>query len=206
MSQITRYNRARLEDRQLTELIGIARGLIADGHLHDLEIDFLHRWLVANSAVTPSPMLSILLDRIEAILSDGIIDPEERAEVFEALQSLTGPVMELGETLKSTSLPLCSPAPTVEFFDLRFTFTGTFAFGSRQECEDAVRERDGHAGSLRRDTAYLVIGEYASDDWVHSSYGRKIEQAVKMRSEGVSIAIISEDHWTRAISQWSDPL
>ncbi|MGS4945546.1 BRCT domain-containing protein [Meridianimarinicoccus sp. RP-17] len=195
MSEFSKYSAARLNDRQTTELVGIARGLVADGILSDAEIEFLHRWLVAATVATPNPLLEKLLLRIEDILSDGIVDPEERAEVLEALHAITGPDFAIGEMLKPTTLPLCNPAPDIAFDGHRFTFTGAFVFGKRKECEQAVIERGGDAGSLRKDTAFLVIGEYASDDWIHSSYGRKIEKAMQMKQGGVPVRIVSEAHW-----------
>jgi hypothetical protein len=42
---------------------------------------------------------------------------------------------------------------------------------------------------------YLVIGVFASRDWMYTNYGRKIERAVELRQCGSGIAIISEEHW-----------
>lgn len=195
MSEFTKFNNARLNDRQVTELIGIARGLIADGYLADAEILYLRKWLAASETINQNPLLGKLSERIEQVLSDDIIDDDERAEIFEALHGLTGDEFELGEVLKPTTLPLCSPAPNVSFDGNRFTFTGAFVFGKRKDCEKAMSDRGGSAGSLRKDTSFLVIGEYASDDWIHSTYGRKIERAVELRDAGTPIRIISEQHW-----------
>ena len=77
-----------------------------------------------------------------------------------------------------------------------FCFTGTFNLGRRQDCERAVEERGGYAGSLTQDTDYLVIGAYVTDSWRHSSFGNKIVKAVEMRDEkSVPISIVSEQHW-----------
>lgn len=192
----TRYHHDRLDDRQVTELIGIARGLIADGFLNDEEIGFLHKWLAATEGVSDNPLISTLMARIDAVLADGIIDPDERAEIFEAMKALTGADFVTGEALKSTTLPLCDPAPDIVFPEQRFCLTGSFVFGARKDCELAVRQRGGLPGSVRMDTAFLVIGEYASDDWIQSSYGRKIEKAVEYRDRrGLPIHIVSEAHW-----------
>jgi hypothetical protein len=45
-------------------------------------------------------------------------------------------------------------------------------------------------------TDYLIIAQLGSKDWMHSTHGRKIEKAVKLRDEdNAKIAIISEKHW-----------
>lgn len=194
---INAYSRARLDDRQITELIGMARGMLADGHLHDLEIEALRAWLVALEGVSSNPLLEQLLERVEEVLADGVVDAAERLELFETLAAFCGGPVEVGELLRSTSLPLCDPPPNVFFSGSVFCFTGTFVFGSRRECEE-VTSRGGEAGSLTKRTRFLVIGEYATDAWIQSSYGRKIEKAATMRASGVPISIISEPHWRTA--------
>jgi len=42
-------------------------------------------------------------------------------------------------------------------------------------------------------TDYLVIGEIGSSNWVHSSFGRKIEKAMELKEKG-RISIVSEKH------------
>jgi hypothetical protein len=46
---------------------------------------------------------------------------------------------------------------------------------------------------------FLVVGNLGSEDWIHSSFGRKIERAVELRRECPTLAIINEDHWARAL-------
>ena len=45
----------RIEDRGISELIGIARGLVADDVVNELEADFLIRWLKENEHLTCWP-------------------------------------------------------------------------------------------------------------------------------------------------------
>lgn len=195
----TGYSRARLDDRQVTELIGLSRGLLADGQLNDAEIEYLYKWLSASQGATRNPIIGMFVDRIEQILEDDIIDDDERADLISALNELCGNEFEIGEALKATTLPICKPAPTVDFDGRRFTFTGTFTFGSRRECEAAVLNLGADAGALTQKTNFLVIGEYATDSWQQSSFGRKIEKAVDFRTRGLPISIITELHWRSAL-------
>ncbi|WP_298166955.1 BRCT domain-containing protein [Novosphingobium sp.] len=185
----------RLSARQIDELIGLARGLCADGVLNTLEVEFLQGWLAASLAVSNQPFLLKLYERIEYHLRDGCIDESEREDLFDTLKGLTGGRTEIGEVLKSTSLPLCNPPPQVEFRDRVFTFTGTFMIGQRKDCERLVTERGGTSGNLTQSTAFLVVGTYATESWRHSSMGNKIFKACEMRDKGFPIAIISENHW-----------
>ena len=83
---------------------------------------------------------------------------------------------------------------------LMSVFTGKFAFGPRSDCERAVIKLKGicERGVTKR-TDYLIIGTFGSRDWVHTSFGRKIEQAVDYRDAGESLAIVAEENWVRAL-------
>ncbi|MDP3908013.1 BRCT domain-containing protein [Novosphingobium sp.] len=185
----------RISARQMDEMIGLARGLCADGTLNQSEVEFLQGWLAASLSVSDQPLLQTLWVRVNAVLKDGVMDQDEHADLFETLQNLGGSEIELGEALKSTTLPLCSPAPSVTFEGQQFVFTGTFSYGQRKDCERAVLERNGEIGSLTRKTDYLVIGSYATDSWKHSSMGAKILRACELRQGGAPISIVSEAHW-----------
>lgn len=189
------FSEERLDDRQVTELIGIARGILADGKLVDAEIEFLQKWLTSQQGVSHNSVIAILVRRLDEVLKDNIVTEEERADLLETLQKLTSSDFELGEDLKATTLPLDDPAPEINFEGTKFTFTGTFVTGQRKECEKLTQELGANTGSLTKTTNYLVIGEYATDSWKQSSFGRKIEKACDMKAKGVNIKIISEQHW-----------
>lgn len=193
--------RDRISGRQIDELIGLAKGVELDGVITLAEAEFLQKWLAANAAITQQPLIKTLYDRINEILHDGGIDEEERHELLDTLNRFSNRDFELGEVMKATTLPLCQPAPTLEFQGRRYCFTGTFVFGQRKHCEEVVRERGAEAGSLTQKTNVLVIGTYATESWKHSSFGTKILKAVEWRERGVPISIVSEGHWTRFVGK-----
>ena len=76
-----------------------------------------------------------------------------------------------------SDLPLCDPVPEVK--GGAFVLTGKFAKGSRAECAKLTDASGGEVHNVvKRATDYLVIGSFVSEDWKHSTYGRKIERAV----------------------------
>jgi len=193
------YNRVggeRISSRQIDELIGLARGIAADGSLNQAEAEFLQKWLAANADVSEHPIVRTLYDRVNEALRDGVLDDEESADLLQTLNAFSDRDFELGEVLKSTTLPLCHPAPPLTFTDVTYCFTGTFNYGQRKFCEAAVTERGGTCASLSHKTDVLVIGLYATESWKHSSFGNKILKAAEMRDAGIPIAIVSEEHWT----------
>lgn len=190
----------RITSRQIDELIGIARGLVADGQINQAEVEFLQKWLAANLSISGQPLIHTLYDRVSGILADGVLDKDEAADLLDTLNRFSNRDFELGEVLKSTTLPLCNPAPALVFPGVRYTFTGTFNYGQRKHCEAAVTDRGATAGGLTQKTNVLVIGVYATESWKHSSFGNKILQATEWRSQNVPIAIVSEEHWVRHLS------
>ncbi len=185
----------RIGGRQIDELIGIARGLLADGSINQQEVEYLHRWLIVNAEITTSPIIALLKHRIDQILVDGVADDEERHALFDALNDFANVDSEIGEDLVPTGLPLCAPAPVCEFEGRRYCFTGTFTYGQRKDCEAAVKALGASVGSIAQSTDFLVIGSYVTSSWKHSSFGTKIEQAVEWRAKGLPISIITEAHW-----------
>ena len=190
----------RISSRQIDELIGIARGLCADEVINQAEVEFLQAWLAANMHLADQPLVRLLYDRVAEILADGSVDPDEQIDLLHDLKSLSANDLELGEVLKSTTLPLCHPPPSLDFIGKRYTFTGTFQFGQRRHCEEAVVAKGADCGSLTRQTDFLVIGVYATESWKHSSFGNKIMKACEMRDSGVPIALVSEGHWASSLS------
>lgn len=194
-----RYNQRRRADRAVNEMLGLVRGVIADGRVSAEEVESLRYWLVENDDVTHVWPISVLAERVQRIFRDGVVDDLERAELHRLLQQTTGagPGVPQPGSMPSR-LPLCTPAPPLSFDGTVFVFTGAFAYGTRRDCEDAVVSRGALVRSnVTKGARFLVIGAIGNGDWAHSSHGRKIEKAVEYRTKGVPVAIVSEEHWTQ---------
>ncbi|MCB2218034.1 MAG: BRCT domain-containing protein [Desulfobulbaceae bacterium] len=190
------YNHKRLNDRSIDELIGISKGIIADNIVNIEEAQFLVEWMSSNKNHFLNPVAAILYERIKDMLSDDKLDEDEKDELFSVLKMFAGDKTESRSTNLSTSLPIDIPAPFVNFDGTSFCLTGKFAYGPRNVVVDAIENLGGFFhSSVRHDTNYLVIGFFASRSWAHSSYGRKIEEAIENKRCGSSISIITEDHW-----------
>jgi len=191
-----KYNQKSIDDRQIDTLIGISKGLLADGKVDQSEVEFLQSWLIQSRQTTDNPVIINLLSKVDAMLEDGILDPDESNELFNLLRSLTGEKSEISELAKTTSLPVDLPEPKIRFEDKLFLFTGTCVFGTRKQCQSAIESLGGvNANGVVKKLDYLILGTYVTDSWIHESYGRKIEKAMQYRSEGVPLSIITEEHW-----------
>jgi NAD-dependent DNA ligase len=186
------------ERRAVDELIGIAKGVVADGVVNQMEAEFLCRWLDENMhhALDVWPVNAVNR-KVREMLSDGVIDGDERQALFDLLSQCVGgqPVAENVASF-ATSLPFDDPLPAVTFEGHSFCLTGCFAMGPRKDCERQVVERGGIIyPSIKKDLNFLVVGTIGSRDWLHSTHGSKIMKAVEYRDKGRGIAIVGEDHW-----------
>lgn len=201
------FNAKRVAERGADELIGIAKGVIADGIIADTEARFLIDWMDANSRVACEWPFNVLYARLSDAITDGHLDLAEQRDLLDLLRDLTGGRMDEGfPQNKSTQLPLDSPPPNIIFQNRNFCFTGRLSFGTRSECCGLTNRLGGNVlDTIRKDLNYLVIGIYGSNDWIHSTHGRKIEKAVEYRTMGCDLAIISEEHWFSHVGAQMNP-
>jgi hypothetical protein len=198
-------NMQRRIDRGVYELLGMVRGVLADGVLVDAEVHALEHWLQANPELAGVWPVNVLSARLARIFEDGRIDAEEREDLAGLLEQMIGGGQDAsygihGGQAVATSLPLDEPPPSVVFTGNIVVFTGKFAYGTRKACEQAVMARGAScASSITRQTNLLVIGTFGSRDWIQSPYGRKIEKAAKYRDDGLPLAIVSEELWAAAL-------
>jgi NAD-dependent DNA ligase len=197
-----RFNRARRAERDLSELLGMAKGVLADGVVTEAEADLVRQWVQGHPDAIEQWPVNALHARLCRIYQDGRVDESERQDLSELLTALVGgrAGIIVGEDAP-TALPIDQPAPQLIWPGSVFVFTGQFAFGPRAECERHVARLGGVCeSSITRRTNYLIIGTFGSRDWVHTSFGRKIEKAVEYRNSGHRLAIVNEDHWAAALT------
>ncbi len=196
------FNRARRAERDLCELLGLARGLLADGVVTESEASILRDWVGRHPDAVEHWAVRTIHQRLTAHFEDGVIDDVERVDLKLLLDQLvSGELSAVCNADAATSLPLDQPPPAIEWVGTTYVFTGKFAFGPRRDCEREVEKRGGTCESnVTKRTSFLVIGTFGSSDWVHSAFGRKIEKAVSYRDGGVPLRIVAEDHWVSALS------
>lgn len=197
-----------LEHKLSCELLGICRGILADGVVQAEEAEFLRQWMEAHVAEAREYPFPQILSRIRTIYADGVATPAECEELAAMLRAFIGEREEaIAAQTPSTDAPrpaeplatrlfFDDPAPSVDFFDREFCPTGTFCFGSRAKVH-AVLEKHGASIILhpKTTTHFVVVGTFAPEAWKHGNYGTKIEQAMRYRTNGHPVRIIAEEHW-----------
>lgn len=181
-------------------LMGIAAGLIADRHLTDGEVHYLKRWLDQNRDMAAAWPGDVLLERISAVLADGIISEGERAHLVETLQKICGGEVETPGATGSVNQIMFDERAAIRFPKHHFCITGEFVYGPRERVHATITERGGTISKgITKKVNYLVVGLRGSDEWKHGSYGTKIIKAVEYKRLGAQLSIVREDQWSASL-------
>ena len=200
MDIFTRFNRKNIQDRQIDTLIGLSKGLVADGKVNQAEAEFLLSWLIQSKQAVGNPIIVNLINKVSEMLEDNFLDKDESLELLKILRTITGKNSEIGELAKTTLLPINKPRPRIVVKDMSFLFTGMCVFGTRKKCQEAIDSIGAiNAKRVTKSLDYLVLGTYVTDSWAHENFGRKIEKAMEYRDNGIPLAIITEEHWADEI-------
>ncbi len=218
-----RLSNARRQSQHITELIGLCRGVLADGAVNIQEATFILQWLNDRPQILKTWPADYLYRILGEILARGGLANEDESELAGLLAEITGapvkviystdtskenPAKVVERTLNTpTELPINYPKHGMEFKGRYFVLTGTFSQGSRMVCEEIVRASGGVSQkNVTGSTNYLVIGSIGSESWAHSSFGRKIEKAVYTRESGQEIYIVNEEYWIEQLRKAVDGL
>ena len=187
--------------RDMAEMIGYAKGVTSDGVVSEDEAMGLMTWADDHPDVILTWPANVIYRRLRTIFSDGYASEEEREDLKGLLAELVGGEGgTIGGETASTGLPLDDPPPLLETPDRLFVLTGRFAYGTRASCVELIKNNGGwDEPRVTKQTDYLIIGAFASRDWLQTSYGNKIKKAVEYRDKYSRPHIISEEHWTRDV-------
>ena len=182
--------------RSLGELLGLARGLLADQELSNEEITFLDNWLEERWEMTASFPGNVIHDRIKEVLADGVVTEEERSHLVDTLNMLIEDRLEdLAEQVDLTELWF-DDVGLIDFNKARFCLTGNFVFGPHTVCKTAIEQRGGTVSpTVGEEIQFLVIGALGVDEWRTGGLGVDVEKAMRLRATGKPVKIIPEDSW-----------
>ena len=188
-----------LDQRKITKglntLMGLVNGIVCDGVLQEIEIQFLSTWMKENSEIAGVYPANIVYRRVKEVLQDGVITEEEKKHLFKELSDLSGnDFSNTGSALPEYISNVFDDDPYVIFEGNNFVLTGIFLYGTRNACFQAIQKYGGiPRETITTETNYLVVGSSASPDWIVENFGRKIQKAAEMAQSGNhEISIIRE--------------
>lgn len=164
----------------LQQLIGILRGISADGIVNEIEAANLKAWLDESSDLAIPEFISIA-DTIDRVLADGVITPEESSHLLDMFDRVIDPTADTCEA-------------SIKFVGSKFCLTGDFTHGSKSDIESEIVSRGGEiAKSVSVKVSYVVVGGQGSAQYAFGNYGTKVKKAMELIEKGKPIQIITED-------------
>src|SRR6266540_1884482 len=137
-----RINTRLRSEREVDELLGLCKGILADGVVNQAEAEFLAQWLRLNRETADQWPANVLFDRINSMLADNRLDKDEERELLGLLIDITGgDASRLSAHSLSTGLPINIPTPGRGIPGKQFCFTGKFVFGPRSKCQAEIERR-----------------------------------------------------------------
>ena len=186
-------------------LAGMLHGLLADGELSDREIAKLKAWIDANDFLAGTYPFDEINSLLYVVLEDKKITTEERETLmaffgnvidFTASYNLSEP--DFSRLREKYSIGgICAVCPEIRFEGKLFCFTGESYRAKRAEIAETITRLGGKVrSSVSAKTDYLIVGNAGNPCWAYACYGRKIEEAIRLRREGAPVIIVNEsDFW-----------
>ena len=199
-----------MSDRKQNEFLGILKGVIADGVIEKSEIKYIKEWIIDNKMQHLFPAQEIYTSITQA---KNNYDSDFGGDFLELVINTVGVKTKRGAIEHSNKQALTTPKPKIEFNNKNFIVTGTCKIKNpitgkrylRNDIHDLIEDMGGNAqknlaGNIEKSvnnyTDYLVVCSFSSNNWAHSNYGRKIEEA----QEYPHIKIIDDIHLFKIIN------
>lgn len=76
-----RFNRARRTERDLSEMLGLAKGVLADGTISENDAELLRAWTRNHPDACEQWPVTIIKARLDRMFVDGRVDEAERRDL-----------------------------------------------------------------------------------------------------------------------------
>jgi len=189
----------------IQQLESLIHGVLSDNTLSNIEINRLITWMNDHEFLKGTYPFDEINSLLVSVTQDKIITPDERNMLIAFFGNFVDTKIsyninefEIKELQSKYSINgICAVNPEINFKDKTFCFTGTSSRASRNEIAKTINDKGGiFNNNIVKKTEYLIIGGEGNPCWAFSCYGRKVEKAMKLRTEGAKITIIHEnDFW-----------
>lgn len=177
------------------EFLTYLQGINADKVISLVEARALQHWLGNHPEhATTWPMKSVL-QRISQCLADNHISEEESTELTNMFNSMTGcDFFNTGIAGGLSAWSFLEYQPDYSLKNRTIAFTGTFSIGARAFLkEHAITAGATVKTGVSKQLDALYVGSILTPDWMFTSHGRKIQQALDLKDKGHPILLLCED-------------
>lgn len=184
---IHRVNTPGRRKRAMQELQGIARAVCFDATLTESEFDMITRFLFDQAEFRADWPLSLIWEKVEAILADGVVSEDERILLLQVLREFAAHDHE--RTQRATEA-IFDDEVELLFAQRSFILTGVLEYSKRKPFEERLEKLGGTIhSSVRRDTHFVIVGMKGSESWTTDRYGSKIDKAMQIKRETPSCGL-----------------
>ncbi len=193
----------------LQRLHGIIHGILSDKIIKDEEIYSLDEWLNDNSHLRNHYPYDELVSIIDGILEDKKISARERQMLERYFLEFTNndllsayskeDVIQIKE--KMTIGAVCAITPDITFKNHTFAITGQLSNNDKNSLVNRIQSLGGnYSHNVTGSVNYLVVMDTQSLLWAFEPYGRKIDQALALRTQGEPLVIVHKKDFLKALS------
>lgn len=183
------------DDDFRNEFLTYLQGINADQKINLTEARSLAHWLDNHSEYCEEWPMKAVRQRIAQALADHHISAEESADLCQLFNSITG--CEFQETGMAGGLSAWSFLEYLPAYDLSnksIAFSGTFTIGTRAFVTEQAKTAGAKVkGGVSQKLDALFVGSIMTPDWMFTSHGRKIQQALDLKDKGHPILLLCED-------------
>ncbi len=177
------FNEKRIIQRDIDELIGVCRGILADDLVNKDEAYFVLSWIeekFLKENIQKNFLVNYIYEATYEILEKKDFSSESLNKYKNKLKKIMSldVILDKDVSIKNNTICCCS---------------GIFA-KDKSIIKQKLKEKNiTIKNRLTLDVNYLIIGSYGNPEWKHGAYGNKIEDAIKYRKRpDTDMLIISE--------------
>jgi NAD-dependent DNA ligase len=193
---------------KIQQLQGILSGIVSDQIVNDKEMNYLRNWLDNNSLIKNTYPFDEIYGLIESTCANrNISDVESKLliQYFNAFSGRTSQVEKVNLINELTSD--IYENSNIQIHEKTFCLTGESNKYFRKEIFQKIELFGGFASKgVSKKIDYLVICSERNACWAFTNYGRKIEQVINLKKNGVNIAIIHEDDLMETITSYEESI
>jgi hypothetical protein len=187
----------------LQEMQGVLAGVLLDGEVTPEELVGLRDWLQRNQHLRTCWPYDEVDSLVTSILATRHVSDTELELLRDFLTTFLGLEVDHPPTPVMDDVPysltgICARDPRIIWQDRIFCLTGNFA---ERTLVEQIRHRGGFVvADVKPGVDYLVVGSEGNPCWAYACYGRRIEQAIALRKQGLPLVIVHEFDITRALA------
>lgn len=166
------------ETKEMQKLQLILTGIVDDKIITDEELTCVSEWLQQHDHLLGFYPFDKIYYAVEKVLSDGVMNQDEEAELLELFNCFLYPQTDKNVT---------------DFSGKNVCLSGEFTYGTKKQVEEYLIRLGGiPVGSVTSKTDILILGEAGSSAWKYGNYGSKYEKARQLIAKGKNVIIIKE--------------